>query len=232
MSFKKNLLFFLILPFFQSAEVKANIFFSKNDSDLANLLDQYNKQETSKYDEYNECLKIWNKADYFDYYQYGKLFPDFRGPKFYIRKLPSGEEILFKVNPNYTKLQPNRGVSQDIKFWQRCHEPIREVPMLKEIVIGEVYPTFNDYTGEKDGGALQWIWKDESKTEILFFQKFTDGEIIKRIEFKKCPVIVDGSKVETSDEARVLGYAEEFERILAKYGHACNTLPLVKGDIN
>ena len=230
MSFKKNFLLFLIIPFFQFTEVKANIF-SKKDSNLANLMDQYNKQESSKYDEYNECLKIWNKADYFDYYQYGKPYPDFQGPKFYIKKLPTGEEILFKVNPNYPlKFAPNRNNYKDVKFWQRCHEPILQVFM--EVVIGEVYPTYNDYTGEEDGGAYQWIWKDKSKDEILFLKKGTDGQITKEIYLKKCPVIVDASKVETSDEARVLGYAEEFERILAKYGHACNTFPLVKGDIN
>ena len=143
MSFNKKILFFLILPFFQYAEVKAN------------LIDQYNKQESTQYDEYNECLKIWNKADYYDYYQYGKPFANFQGPKFYIRQLPTGEEILFSVNPNYRRnFAPNKNIvdGKEVKFWQRCHEPIRIVPRLNEIVIGEVYPTFN-VVGEEDGGA-------------------------------------------------------------------------------
>ena len=233
MFFKKILIFYLIIPFIQFTEVKANIFFSKNDSVLANLLDEYNKQESTQDNEYNECLKIWNKADYFEYYQYGKPYPDFEGPKFYIRQLPTGEEIISKVNPNYPlKFAPNRNNFKNVKFWQRCHEPIREVPMLMEVVIGEVYPTYNDYTGEEDGGAFQWIWKDKSKKEILFLKKGTDGQITKQIDIKKCPIIVDSTKMETSDEARLMGNAQKFNGIISKYGHACITFPLVKGDIN
>ena len=218
----------------QFTEVKANTFFSKNDSLLANLLEQYNKQESTQYDEYNECIKIWNKADYFDYYQYGKPYPVFEGPKFYIRQLPTGEEILFKVNPNYPlKFAPYRNNYKEVKFWQRCHEPILSAFM--EVVIGEVYPIYWEYEDgrrEEDGGAFQWIWKDKSKKEILFLKKETDGQITKQIDIKKCPIIVDSTKMETSDEARLMGNAQKFNGIISKYGHACITFPLVKGDIN
>ena len=228
---RKNCLLFLILSFSHITVVTGSELF-KNDSKFANLLEEYNKQESSQYKEFNECLKIWNKADYFDYYEYGKPYPDFQGPKFYIREFPTGEEILSKVNPNYpVNFAPTRNNNKDVKFWQRCHEPIREFPYLTEVEIGKIYPSISDY-GEEDGGALQWIWKDKSKKEILFLYKDANGQITKQIEIKKCPIIIDSSKIETSDEARYYGSAQKFESILSKYGHACITAPLVQGDVN
>ena len=233
MSLKKSFLFFILISFSQLIEVNGTNLFNKTDYQLANLLDEYKKQESNRYDEFNECLKIWNKADYFDYYQYGKPYADVEGPKFYIRQLPTGEEILSQVDPDYPRnFAPTLNKKKTVKFWQRCHVPIRQVPYLMEVVIGEIYPTYNEYTGEEDGGAFQWIWKDKSKKEILFLNKDTDGQISKQIEIKKCPIIVDSSKMETSDEARVLGYAQKFENIISKYGHACISVPLIQGDIN
>ena len=110
--------------------------------------------------DYNRCVNIYNSADY-------TFTGDYSNSRILIRN-ENGNEGIYKLGINENRLQ-NIKNNEQFSFTEKCFRTFGY--QLSKIVIGKTY-RFGRLGGRPDyEGALQYLWKDDNKNELIRYKK-------------------------------------------------------------
>jgi len=149
------------------------------------LSQEFQDEQANMWTDYNRCVNIYNSADY-------TFTGDYSNSRILIRN-ENGNEVIYKLGINENRLQ-NIKNNEQFSFTKKCFRTFGY--QLSKIVIGKTY-RFGRLGGRPDyEGALQYLWKDDNKNDLIRYKKEVPYEpIIQEVVVQKCPIKVKQNEI-------------------------------------
>ena len=197
-------LFFISLVFFRTGFLRANYFHNYIDKFerlfIADLSDQFKKQQADIWNDYNKCVDIYNSAEYI---WSGYLSSSSGGnivknrPRI-ILDSKNGNEFLYKVVVNENRLI-GLDHNQKYSFEEKCFQPVDLG--LWRVLVGKTYNLDKRIYGMSYLVDLQYVWNDNNKDYLRTYVRTPSTvELQEKVLIRKCSIKVQEKEIYDKDK--------------------------------